>query len=272
MHKYLIIIFIIIIIIISYILYNIKEGFDNKTYDCVISINVHHKLKFLLLQLDNIKEHVKCKYAVILNCNDYMYNECKNVQFSENIYINPEVINKERFKGSLLKGDYSNIQFALNHFKFNYFILCSGRNFFDNIMTLDELNKVAKLGQYNGVFYGSYDEHNINWWWPIFTKTLLAKYFLQQNKNLCCCPIEGLMFSYNSCLKSVEFLENNQDIKLDLFNFDGCVNEFALQTIVKNLDENFYYIGNGCCTEDKINKNTDTDIKFMYKVKEEWYV
>uniref|UniRef100_A0A6C0JP74 Nucleotide-diphospho-sugar transferase domain-containing protein n=1 Tax=viral metagenome TaxID=1070528 RepID=A0A6C0JP74_9ZZZZ len=268
----IIILIVILLLLTYYIKYNNKELFENKKYyDCIISINIHHKPKFLLLQLDNIKEHVKCNYAVILNCNEYMYNECKNMKFSENIYINNEVINKQRYKGTLLKGHYSNIQFALNNFNFKYFIICSGRNFFDNIMTIDELNKVIKLGQYTGPFYGMYDKNNINWHWPLLIKTKLSMFFLEKNKNLYNSPHEGLLFSYNSCLKIVNFLENNEDIKINLFNYNASVEEFALQTIIINFNESFYYIGNGCCTEEVIGKNTDTDIKFMYKVKEDWY-
>jgi hypothetical protein len=60
----------------------------NNTYDCVISINIHENVNFLLKQLDNINNNVKCNYCIILNCNNFMYEECKNINFSENIYIN----------------------------------------------------------------------------------------------------------------------------------------------------------------------------------------
>jgi hypothetical protein len=262
--KVYIIILSIILLSLTFILYNIKEEFDSKIYDCVISINVHENINFLLQQFENINKNVNCKYAIILNCNDFMYNKCKNIDLSHNIYVNEEVINKRPYHGSLTNGIYSNIQFALKNFKFNYFIVCSSRNFFDNNMTLSELNKVSKLGQ----FINNNNNYSI-WHWPNFINSLLAKYFIDNNKNLYSSPHEGLMFSYNGCNKIVEFLESNKNIKSNLFNFEGCVEEFSLQTISANYGEPFYYIGNGCCTEDKISINTETDIKFMYKVKRE---
>jgi hypothetical protein len=39
--------------------------------------------------------------------------------------------------------------------------------------------------------------------------------------------------------------------------------EFSLQTISMNNGGEFYYIGNGCCTEDR---NGMSDTKFTYKV------
>jgi hypothetical protein len=42
-----------------------------------------------------------------------------------------------------------------------------------------------------------------------------------------------------------------------------------LQTIAANQDDYFYYIGNGCCTEEKNGPNNETTMKFMYKVQRE---
>ena len=57
---------------------------------------------------------------------------------------------------------------------------------------------------------------------------------------------EGLTFDYISSLRVVEFLQNNELIKNDLFEFNCCVEEFALQTISLNLTGYYYQIGN--CT------------------------
>ena len=269
--KYVMLLLLIITLI--YILYTFKEGFDNTIYDCVISINVHENVTFLIKQLNNIKENVKCNYVVVLNCNEFMYNECKNIDFSENVYINDEIINKRRMHGSLTNGIYSNMQLSLNKFKFNYFIISSSRNMFDNNMTLNDLNKVTNLGQYihENQEYMHKNNSYTDWHWPNLIETLLAKYFLNKNKKLYSSPHEGLMFSYNGCNKIVEFLEENQDIKSDLFNFNGCVEEFSLQTISANYGEPYYYIGNGCCNENKLVLNTETDINFMYKVSREGF-
>ena len=55
---------------------------------------------------------------------------------------------------------------------------------------------------------------------------------------------EGLTFDYISSLKIVEFLQNNELIKNNLFEFNCCVEEFALQTISLNLTGYYYQIGN----------------------------
>jgi hypothetical protein len=144
--EYLNIIFLLSIILFYCLLYK-NESYESKkkTYDVIISINVHEKVSFLIKQLDNIKQNVSCNYAVILNCNDYIHEECKNTILPENVYINPEIINKKRFHGSLTHGIYSNMNYALDHFDFKYFIICSSRNFFTNNMRLEDLNKVVEL-------------------------------------------------------------------------------------------------------------------------------
>jgi len=261
--KYINIIFLLSIILLYLIFYKNEK----KTYDVIISINVHEKVSFLMKQLNNIKENVNCSYAIILNCNDYMYEECKNTILPENVYINPEIINKQRNHGSMTHGIYSNMNYALDHFDFKYFIICSSRNFFDNNMKLEDLNKVVELNSDNHLRWKDYIADYNEWHWPNFSKILLFKYYRKKNKELYGSAHEGLMFTYDGCTKIISFLESNSDIKNDLFNFEGCVEEFALQSIAVNSGDSFYDIGNGCCSEEKISPNSDTNIKFMYKVK-----
>jgi hypothetical protein len=94
-------------------------------------------------------------------------------------------------------------------------------------------------------------------------------YCLRKNRNLFSSPHEGLVLSENGCKKIVSFLENNQKIKKDLFQYNATVEEFAFQTISKNMGEEFYYIGNGCCIEEPVGPNdlNDENPKFMYKTK-----
>lgn len=267
-YKYIILL---LIIFILYFLFYHNESYEIQkiNYDIIISINVHEKVNFLLKQLDNIKENVNCNYAIVLNCNDYMYNECKNISLPNNVYINHEIINKQHDHGSLTRGIYSNITYSLKLFTFKYFIVSSSRNFFDNNMTLNDLDKVIKIGPNYDVNINFNDIEYIDWHWDTFKQTLLAKYFLDKKQKLYSSAHEGLMFTYDGCTKIVDFLENNTIIKDDLFNFPKCVEEFALQTIVVNMGESFYYIGNGCCSEEKLLPNMDTNYKFLYKVPRE---
>jgi len=107
--------------------------------DIVISINVFQKPSFLLKQLQNIYDNVLCSYCVVLNCNDFMFHELNKIQLPNNVFINHEIINKARFHGSLTNGIVSNMNYAIHHFVFEYFLILSGRTIFYKKMTLENL-------------------------------------------------------------------------------------------------------------------------------------
>jgi len=245
------------------------ESFEqNPQYDCIISINVHEKFDFLLKQLKNIQENVFCNYAVILNCNDYMHEECnKNKKdLPENVYIHETILNKKMNHGSLTEGIYNNMVYALDNFSFDFFIVASSRNMFTNGLKLDDLIYLVNKGE---PFI--WEEKNKAWHWLKLRETLLAKYYIDSNKELHNSPHEGVVYTKNGCKNIVDFLDEHLEIKNELFHFDNAIEEFAFQTISMNSGENFYYIGNGCCTEGKIGKNDPENgiFKFMYKVKRE---
>ena len=250
------------------------ETFENmKHYDCIISINVHEKFNFLLKQLKNIQENVSCNYAIILNCNEYMFNECKNNTLPENVYIHDKSLEKKRFHGSLTEGIYNNMNYALQYFTFDYFIIVSSRNLFENNLKLEDLNKMVAsdtigLNDMKEQESKSWKEDKEWGGWHSLPNTLLAKYYLSKNENLYHSAIEGIVFTANCCKKIIDFLENNQEIKFDLFNFEAQVEEFALQTIAANIGEKFYNIGNGCYTSYPIGTNSPNGevFKFSYKV------
>ena len=61
-------------------------------------------------------------------------------------------------------------------------------------------------------------------------------------------------------------IENaNNDIKIELFNWNHCVEEFALQTICINLTGYYYQIGNGVNTTQNKNIKNLPKNKFVYK-------
>jgi hypothetical protein len=210
--------------------------------DFVFSINVHENVPFLMKQLQNIKDHVS-NYVVLLSCNRYMYKKLSQYTLS-NVVLNPTVIEKKRYHGSLTHGIYYNILYA-QQFKFSYFIVLSSRNLFYQTLT-----KNMKKG-----------ETCDSWMhWPCMKKTLLSNHY--QNENLYCSAHEGLVFDSSTCKKIIQFLENHQDIKRDLFYFPHCVEEFALQTIAVNEGNGYYDIGCGSETQDTI--PTDPT-KYVYK-------
>ena len=228
-----------------------------KEYDFVISINVHEKVDFLMKQLDNIKEFVESSYCVVVNCNDYIYNELKNKQLPENIYINTEIINKMRFHGSLFKGIYSNMVYALSNITFTYFLILSSRS-----QIYRKINK--NLNFYSLKLDKSADNNNWANWWSI-KQTKLSKYY--NNVNLFICAHEGLLLTYTGCKSIDTFLDTNTDIREYLFNFNSCIEEFALQTITGNNKEYVYDLLSADC-----NKQNGTsiaiydDIHFITKI------
>ncbi len=217
-----------------------------RNVDFVISINVHEKVDFLLKQLINIRNYIVGSYVVILNTNDYMYNELKKIQLDGNVFINSEYFNKSRHHGSLCKGIYKNMTYALQNFIFSYFIVLSSRNLFYRTLSKDIFNSRQKIK--------SKVQDYKSWHWPSFINTKLAKYYLNLHKDfnnlrLSNSAHEGVVFSWNSCIAIVNFLEKHNEIKEDLFNFPGCVEEFGLQTICTNETNNGYYdIGKGIDT------------------------
>jgi hypothetical protein len=247
---------------------NINYPQLNINCDICISINVHEKPDFLIKQLENIENFVKCDYCVILNCNKFMFDETKNIN-KKNIFVNPYSLEKMRFHGSLLHGICKNMEFSLlSNIKYKYFIVLSSRNLFYNELNIEELEAKQTLGCYepNPIF-----NLNINpriWHWPCFSKSKLYNYCISNNFFLYDSAHEGLCLYYETCKDITNFLNNNIEIKNDLFNFNGCCEEFALQTlstmnsVITTNKKGFKYIGHGTYTQNII--PTDKNL-FVYK-------
>jgi hypothetical protein len=207
-----------------------------------------------------------------------MFQECKNHAsiLAENVYIYDTPINKKHSHGSLCQGIYTNMQYALEYFTFEFFVVSSSRNMFNNDLTLEDLQKLVKKDkQYNvDNIETPWEEKKDTWRWPSMSNTLVAKHFLQKKQNLYSNAHEGLVFTYHACQKIVDFLESEPELKTDTFNVEIPMEEFALQTIAMNLGERFYYIGNGCCTNDPIGTNGPNSeiVKFMYKTNRDTFL
>jgi hypothetical protein len=244
---------------------------EKSQYDCIISINIHENFNFLVKQLDDIKNNVAVRYAVVLNCNEHMFNECKSRELPENIYICDKPLNKRLFDGSLTEGIYNNMVYSVERFQFDFFIVASSRNFFFFFMTMTDLNKLVERGVPYYLDDRPWSIKKFDWHWPIFEKTQLVKHCLENDKKFYASSHEGLVFTGLGCEKIIEFLSNHTDIRDDLFhNSLSCVEEFSLQTISMYMGENFYYIGNGIHEDPIVENDPESDImKFMYKVKRE---
>jgi len=215
---------------------------------------------FLNKQLASIASHVLSPYIVILNCNDYMFNALKNKNLPSNVYINPEIINKKRFHGTLTKGIVSNMMYVNSQFSYKYFIVFSGRTFFYRPIKLANLDAMKKTWTNTEQMIQKSVFTDMNWHWPKFRNTLLAKHYLHAGFRLYGEAHEGLVFSYHVVQNILIFLNNHPIIRDNLFTYNSCVEEFALQTIsqnevnLANLEYGFSYIGNGsdekCDTKD----------------------
>jgi len=171
----------------------------------------------------------------------------------------------------LTEGIYNNMVYALDKFSFDFFIVASSRNMFTNELKLEDLRYLVNKGEPYKHDDRSWEEKKNIWRWPKLINTLLAKHYIDSNKELHHSPHEGMVYTKNGCRKIVDFLNENPKIKKDLFQFDDAIEEFAFQTISMNSGENYYYIGNGCYEEGKIGKNDPNNgiFKFMYKIKRE---
>lgn len=225
-----------------------------KNTDIVISINVHEKPDYLNLQIENIKKNVILSNEIILNCNDFMAKSLKNIQ-DKKFAINPDVIEKRKYHGSLTLGIYSNIKYALDNYDFKYFLVMSSREFFYSKLEYYSQIEINK----NSEKYSDY--YDAGWHWPIFRNTKLFNFLKENNLFYSSSAHEGLCLTKKSCEHIVQFLENHSDIAEDIFNFNYCVEEFALQSICVNFD-GFYCIGNGVYEK---NLNTLEKNKLTYK-------
>jgi hypothetical protein len=213
--------------------------------DLIISINVHEKPEYLKEQIENINTFVFLKKKIILNCNDYMYNEMIGSDLKDTI-INPNYFNKSRFHGSLVAGIISNMKYAINNYNFSYFLVISSREFFyrnlENFSQIEENERSPwKLPENKNKNYLKND-----WHWPSFKMTKLYEYLEKNNMYISASAHEGMCFGVESCQYIVDFLNNNPDIEKDIIDFPNCVEEFALQSICSNSNEGKYYcLGNG---------------------------
>lgn len=212
-------------------------------------MNVHENVSFLKRQLLNFEEYVT-DYVVVLSCNQFMFNELSPLNLNK-VVINPEVINKQRFHGSLTQGIHSNMKFTQD-WRFDYFIVLSSRNLFYNKLETSNLDQLPPILL----------PDKRKWHWPKMLKTQLAKFCLSNNLKLYKSPHEGVVFKHGVCRQILQFLKLHPEIQQDLFAFNHCVEEFALQTIA-HMSDGCTHIGyGGVLTQSTV--PTDPT-KFVYK-------
>lgn len=247
--------------------------------DIVISINVHENTNFLMKQIENIHSNIIGEYSIVLNCNSFMFEKLRDIRLPERVYINPEIINKKRFHGSLTKGIVSNMGFSLEKFAFKYFLILSSRTFFYKTLSVNILCEKQQIFPNLGWFHNNvrklgrkFIANKLNgdkWRWPSISQSKLAKYYINKGHPLYWSGHEGLSFHFNVCKTIVKFLNEHEELREDLYNFNDCVEEVSLQTISHNEVDitnskhyGFIDIGNGPFTF-----NTPPDNgQYVYKI------
>ena len=236
----------------------------------VFSINVHENLNFLIKQLEDIKRNVLVDYIVIINANEHMYNEIKYSELITeaiaaklNIVLYPWYVEKIHNHGTLTKGIYLNLAYAVSNYIFEYFVVLSSRNLFYNKLHKGNYKDIPRICESTSI-----DNLNIyEWHWRLFIQTKLAEHIIENNLLFSKSYEfhEGLTFDYQLSQNIVGFLQGNEDIKNDLFNFNWGVEEFALHSIALNLNGYYYHIGNWTLTDDYINIDKLPKDRFVYK-------
>jgi hypothetical protein len=194
---------------------------------------------------------------------DIMTND-NIIKNNNNVIINPEYIEKKRFHGSLTRGIYSNILYALQNYTFSKFIILSSRTIFYKTMNITNLDKIQKTE--TTIKPDDEQLHTQTWHWPNFRHNNCKLFHYFKDKLLTKTCHEGLVFDYQNCNTIKTFLENNLEIKENLFTFNSCAEEFALQTICINFDKYFYYIGNNLIIYKEGDVNPSIQPSFVYKV------
>lgn len=203
--------------------------------DMVVAINVFEDVVFLQRQLENIHQAlVRVNYRVFLHCSVSFYNTiAKDPLFVTHprLHICSPPFDKRRFHGSLLQGIMMCMLEARQRYVFDVFLILSSRTFFHRPLALEDAYTLPRN-------YGFAPEANhfpTDWWWPHFTSTKLCHWVqLQPNLRLGMSMHEGLALPVQSVDYVLNFAEVHTDIFDDLFAYELCVEEMAIQTILSN--------------------------------------
>ena len=232
----------------------------------------NNKLNYYYLkeQILNIKYNTTdfTEVYVILNCNDRIFDRLQNEPLYDNkikIIINPEIINKQRFTGTLTHGIFSNLKYIVeNKIIFDYFIVISSRNFFKTKISMEIINnrmihtktKWLEMSKLNKKFF-----HNSNYYhYKVCEKTMehecsepIPDWYFNDNriketkwfdkfKNdfelIIGGKHEALCFT-NIVIKNMyNYMINNNETMEEIYNNKCCVEEIVLQTLGYNLINN----------------------------------
>lgn len=238
-------------------------------YDLIFSINIFEKLDFLKEQIKNIIYFTKnLNVLIIFNCNDFMYELTKNLKIEGiDIIVNPEIINKRRWHGSLTKGIFSNLTYIFKQkIEFKYFIVFSSRNILIKKINLEnikdffnftnkklkeiELSKKKFIQNRSLKNFKILDNEDLNnkdfnhvinsirgnkkyWFYNrnVVNDKLWFKKFYNQSKFMIGGKHEQLCFPFKVCQKMNRYINLNKNIMKEIYNTCIAVEEIIPQTL-----------------------------------------
>ena len=243
----------------------------------------NHKLNYYYLkeQILNIKYNTTdfTEVYVILNCNDQLFDRLQNEPLYDDkikIIVNPEIINKKRFTGTLSHGIFSNLKYIVeNKINFDYFIVISSRNVFKTKISMEIINnhmihtktKWLEMSKLNRKFYfnpsygrydicdgttepgyRSYNSRNLHklseptpQWYFKDKRVKETSWFHKFKKEfdfLIGGKHEALCFTYNVIKNMYNYMINNNEIMNEIYNSKCCIEEIIPQTLGYNLRNN----------------------------------
>jgi hypothetical protein len=205
---------------------------DSFTFDCVVSITVHEEVLCVKDLIDNIFTLCKMKTAVVLHCNDYMYDIC-NAHFKEikNVFVNPIHWNKETEPIALIKSHLENFNLMNKEYKFEYFIWLASNCLFVKPFTLENIK--------NKEMYTLEIEKNYSTWhFPCFFKR--DKHIMDILKDnqieIIGREHEGAVMTYEQMVKISDFVYKHQFDKTGAVGI-SCLEEVIVPSLEKHFSE-----------------------------------
>jgi len=203
-------------------------------------------------QIETIQQYVTCDHVILINCNACMYYILKYTSLPANVILNPEIIEKKRNDGSVTQGIVSNMEYAMKHYNFRFFIVLSARTVFYKQLDLENLNRLqpkwANMEEREKACIGPFPARG--WHWQTIKYTALAKHYRKSGYKLLGAPHEGICFSYGVIQNILAFFTTHPRIRDNTFTYKCVMEEFALQTIAtnevgSNLEYGYLDLGHG---------------------------
>jgi len=229
---------------------------------------------FLKEQILNIKYNTThfTEVYIILSCNNIIFDRIQNEGLYDEkikIIINPEIINKKRFKGSITQGIFSNLKYIVEKkINFDYFVIFSSRNILINKINLDiiynnmihsktkwqEISKLNKKFYYNPNYscyqlcdgsiepgYLSFKMKNTGKFiepipqWYFNDDRVKTKLWFHKFKNefefIIGGKHEALCFTNNVIKNMYNYMINNNETMNEIYNAIFCIEEIVPQTL-----------------------------------------